>query len=239
MDGSHPKPTNGTPRATESIDPGGTSRSATNAPPPQRLVEEWCPTLRQMSHPAIARATEPEPNEQLLVARARRGDRDAEYALYREHAARIHRLVFRLCGDEELTRELTQDAFVRAFDRLDDFRGDAAFGTWLHRIAVNLALNARRSIARRARWHGDADDAQQVVAPAAAEADPDLRQSMEAAIESLTAGQREVFVMHALEGYMHVEIAEILGISEGTSKGRLFHARARLRQALARFAPEQ
>jgi len=191
-----------------------------------------------MSHPALARSTEPEPTERLLVDRARRGDRDAEYALYRTHAPRIHRLVHRLCGDPDLTNELVQDAFVRAFERLGDFRGDAAFGTWLHRIAVNLTLNAKRTAARRARWHAPMDDAVPAVAPAADGPDPDLRQSLASAIDALTAGQREVFVMHSLEGYTHVEIAEILGISEGTSKGRLFHARARLRQLLARFAPE-
>lgn len=191
-----------------------------------------------MTQPAIARSSEPEPSERLLVDRARRGDQDAEFALYRTHAPRIHRLVHRLCGDPELTNELVQDAFVRAFDRLDDFRGDSAFGTWLHRIAVNLTLNAKRSAARRARWHAPMDDAAPAVAPAAERADPDLRQSLAVAIDALTSGQREVFVMHSLEGYTHVEIAEILGISEGTSKGRLFHARARLRQLLARFAPE-
>ncbi len=144
--------------------------------------------------------------------------------------------VYRLCGDHELSTEVTQDAFVRAFDRLDDFRGDAAFGTWLHRIAVNLTLNARRSRERRSKWHGPMDES--TPAPPHQALEPDLQQSLAEAIDALTAGQREVFVMHSLEGYTHVEIGEILGISEGTSKGRLFHARARLRQLLARFAPE-
>jgi len=189
-----------------------------------------------MTHAAIARSHEHSGTERQLVDRARRGDREAEYALYHQHAGRIHRLIHRLCGDEELTNELTQDAFVRAFERLDDFRGDAAFGTWLHRIAVNLTLNARRGIERRAKWHAPVDET--TPAPAAEGFDPDLKQSLAAAIDALTAGQREVFVMHSLEGYTHVEIAGILGISEGTSKGRLFHARARLRQLLARFAPE-
>lgn len=185
---------------------------------------------------AIARSDEQARHEQHLVARARRGDREAEYALYHEHAPRIHRLVFRLCGDEDLTNEITQDAFVKAFDRLDDFRGDAAFGTWLHRIAVNLTINARRSRDRRSRWHGPMDETAPAPDPAALE--PDFEASLAEAIDALTAGQREVFVMHSLEGYTHVEIAQILGISEGTSKGRLFHARARLRQLLARFAPD-
>jgi RNA polymerase sigma-70 factor (ECF subfamily) len=189
-----------------------------------------------MAHAAIAISGDRGDNEQDLIHRVRRGDRGAEYALYRQYAERIHRLIYRLCGDEELTNDLTQDAFVRAFARLDHFRGDASFGTWIHRIAVNLTLNARRSEQRRARWIAPVDDS--TPAPADDPVDPDLLQSFEQAVEALTDGQREVFVMHTLEGYTHVEIGEILGISEGTSKGRLFHARARLRQQLARFAPE-
>lgn len=155
--------------------------------------------------------------------------------MYHRHAPRVHRLVFRLCGDAELTDDLVQDAFVRAFERLDHFRGDATFGTWIHRIAVNLTLNARRGAQRRARWMVDTEA--DAPAPPDQRLDPDLEQSFAAAVEQLTEGQREVFVMFALEGYTHVEIGEILGISEGTSKGRLFHARARLKQMLARFAP--
>jgi RNA polymerase sigma-70 factor (ECF subfamily) len=189
-----------------------------------------------MAHAAIAISGDRGDNERDLIHRVRRGDRGAEYALYRQYAERIHRLIYRLCGDEELTNDLTQDAFVRAFARLDHFRGDASFGTWIHRIAVNLTLNARRSEQRRARWIAPVDDS--TPAPADDPVDPDLLQSFEQAVEALTDGQREVFVMHTLEGYTHVEIGEILGISEGTSKGRLFHARARLRQLLARFAPE-
>ncbi|MBL8958964.1 MAG: RNA polymerase sigma factor [Gemmatimonadetes bacterium] len=188
-----------------------------------------------MSPLATARSAEPEPSENQLVDRARRGDRGAEYALYHRHAPKVHRLVFRLCGDEELTNDLTQDAFVRAFERLDHFRGDASFGTWIHRIAVNLTLNARRGVQRRAKWMVDVEA--DAPAPPEPQLDHDLQQSFAAAVEQLTDGQREVFVMFALEGYTHVEIGEILGISEGTSKGRLFHARARLKQLLARFAP--
>jgi RNA polymerase sigma-70 factor (ECF subfamily) len=177
-----------------------------------------------------------EDNERSLVDRARGGDREAEYALYRQHVSRIHRLIFRLCGDEDLTNDLTQDAFVRAFDQLEQFRGDAAFGTWLHRIAVNLTLNARRSARRRARWLQPLDGVELAAGPAAT--DHELAACLTNAMGQLTDGQRVVFVMHALEGYTHVEIGAILGISEGTSKGRLFHARARLKELLARFAPE-
>ena len=189
-----------------------------------------------MAHAAILISGDHGDNEQDLVARVRRGDREAEYALYQRHAGKVHRLVFRLCADEELANDLTQDAFVRAFSRLDLFRGDATFGTWIHRIAVNLTLNAKRSEQRRARWLAPIDDS--IAAPVREQLDHDLVQSLEQAVDALTDGQREVFLMHTFEGYTHVEIGEILGISEGTSKGRLFHARVRLRQLLARFAPE-
>lgn len=190
-----------------------------------------------MAHAAIAINGDPGQDERNLIDRVRAGDRDAEYALYRLHAPRVYRLIYRLCGDEDLTSDLTQDAFVRAFSRLERFRGDASFGTWLHRIAVNLTLNARRSEQRRARWFAPLDDAEGAEGRTA-DIDPDFAQSLESAIGELTEGQRVVFVMHTMEGYTHVEIGEVLGISEGTSKGRLFHARARLRQLLARFAPE-
>lgn len=189
-----------------------------------------------MTHAAIAPSGPKSSTERELVDRARRGDRLAARALYDGHVARVHRLIFRLCQDEEEARDLTQDAFVRAFERLGDFRGDSAFGTWLHRIAVSVALNARRRTRRMARWWGPMDE--EVAAEEPSRADPDLRSELAAAIAALPERQRTVFVMHAMEGYTHVEIGATLGISEGTSKGRLFDARARLKRALARFEKE-
>lgn len=83
-------------------------------------------------------------DEQSLITRVLDGDREAARALYEAHVHRVHRLVFRLCGDEELTHDLTQDVFIRAFDQLPRFRGEAALSTWLHRIAVSVTLNAMR-----------------------------------------------------------------------------------------------
>jgi RNA polymerase sigma-70 factor, ECF subfamily len=191
-----------------------------------------------MTHGAIAPAgLSGQGEERSLVDRARRGDRQATHALYRCHAPRVHRLIFRLCGDEELTRDLTQDAFVRAFQQLDRFRGDSTFGTWLHRIAVNVALNAIRREQRQARWHGGEVD-ESIAADEPERLDPDLSARLGEAIDALPPGQRVVFVMHALEGYTHLEISGILGIAEGTSKGRLFDARVRLRKQLARFVED-
>ena len=185
-----------------------------------------------MTHLAIATTGSQSGEETELVERAKRGDRGAAHALYERNATRVHRLMHRICGDEDQARDLTQDAFVRAFERLDRFRGEAAFGTWIYRIALTVALNARRREQRTAKWW---DRMSNEVVDETPRADPDLRAQLRAAIVALPERQRVVFVMHALEGYTHVEIGEILGISEGTSKGRLFDARERLKKALARF----
>ncbi len=188
-----------------------------------------------MTHLAIASVGPESGDESQLVARARRGDREAAHALYERHAERVYRLLVRLSGDDDDARDLTQDAFVRAFDRIATFRGDSSFGTWLYRIALSVGLNARRRDHRMAkRWDRITDD----VADETPNVDPDLQQRLRSAIAELPEKQRVVFVMHALEGYTHVEIGEILGISEGTSKGRLFDARGRLKQALAPYQDE-
>jgi RNA polymerase sigma-70 factor, ECF subfamily len=185
-----------------------------------------------MTHLAIASVGSQSGDEELLVGRARSGDRGAAHTLYERHAERVYRLVFRLCNDEDEARDLTQDAFVRAFDRLESFRGDSSFGTWLYRVALSVALNARRRDRRLAqRWERMTDD----VADDRPRAEPDLQARLREAIAALPERQRVVFVMHALEGYTHVEIGNLLGISEGTSKGRLFDARGRLKKALADF----
>jgi RNA polymerase sigma-70 factor (ECF subfamily) len=189
-----------------------------------------------MTHASLALLRDSGDDERQLVRRARRGEREAEYALYREHAPRVHRLVYRLCGDIELTDDVVQDTFVKAFSRLTEFREEASLGTWVHRIAVNMTLNAIRSEQRRAKRFTVLDESTPL--DDGGSVDPDLKRALSVAVAELTEAQRTVFVMHALEGYTHVEIGEILGISEGTSKGRLFHARARLKEILAAFAPE-
>ncbi len=166
-----------------------------------------------------------------LVRRAREGDEAAFEALYRAHAGRVHALCLRMTGDPAHARELTQDAFVRAWEKLGSFRGEAAFGTWLHRLAVNVVLMDRRLAARRAE---DAlpDEPGDVAplrhgAPRHAE-----RMDLETAIRALPPMARQVLVLHELEGYEHGEIAAMLGIAEGTSKAHLFRARRILRETL-------
>ena len=154
-------------------------------------------------------------------------------ALYDTHAPRVFSLAYRLSGDAEKAREFTQDTFIRAFSRLAQFRGDAAFSTWLHRITVTVVSNARRSEVRIAR-EVTLDEASSIEM-SAPEAEPDLKDCIARAVEDLSEVYRTTLVMHDIEGYTHAEIAEILGVPEGTCKSRLSAARAQLRVALAAF----
>ena len=175
--------------------------------------------------------------EREVIARAAAGDPAAQRTLYEGHVDRIYRLAYRLAGDEDLARDFTQEAFIRAFDRLGDFRGDSAFGTWLHAIAVSVSLNGLRKVKRiHARETGIEDVDALRLGTTARRADPDLRDRLARAIDGLPQGYRTVFLMHDVEGYTHEEIGEVLGIQTGTSKAQLFRARARLREALADFA---
>ena len=169
-----------------------------------------------------------------LIARVVAGDRLAARALYDAHVGRVHRLAYRLTGDEQLAEEVVQDTFVRAIAHLGRFRGDCALTTWLHRITVTVALNAKRGSRRRQDRETTIDDmdADASVAVHGDGIDPILRDRLHRAIDGLPEIYRTVVVMHDFEGYSHVEIAEVLGIPVGTCRSRLFLARAQLRVAL-------
>ena len=168
-----------------------------------------------------------------LVRRAQDGDETAFRELYHEHAGRIYALCLRLTGDAGAAEERTQDAFVRAWERLATFRGESAFGTWLHRLTVNVVLMERRGSRRRERRVAPASDDPVFERAAAAPAGAD-RLDLERAIALLPAGAREVFVLFDVEGYSHEEIAGMCGIAIGTSKAQLFRARRLLREMLER-----
>ena len=188
-----------------------------------------------MTTPALAlTAPDAGPDEWTLITRSIAGDRLAARTLYDRHATRVHRLAYRICGDEELACDLVQDVFVRAFAQLAGFRGESAFTTWLHRIAVTTALNQMRKV-KRIRAHEEAIGEEDVHAAPAREADPDLKVRLHAAIDALPEALRMTVLLHDLEGYTHAEIGTMLGVAEGTSKARLFDARARLRVSLQDF----
>ncbi|MDQ3674031.1 MAG: sigma-70 family RNA polymerase sigma factor [Gemmatimonadota bacterium] len=172
-------------------------------------------------------------NESQLIARVIAGDRLAGRALYDAHAPRVYSLAYRLSGDPEKAREVTQDTFIRAFSRLSQFRGDAALMTWLHRIVVSVVSNSRRTDIRFGREV--ALDEASLIETTAPESDPDLKECIARAVDRLSEAYRTTLIMHDIEGYTHAEIAGILGVPEGTSKSRLSAARAQLRHDLAAF----
>ena len=171
--------------------------------------------------------------DQDWVDRAREGDLAAFEALYRRHSARIHGLVWRLCGgDHGLAEDLLQEAFVRAWQKLDRFRGESRFGTWLHRLSANVALSDRRSRLRRARIESPMDELAERTAVGAHDVSAGQHQDLEQAIRALPHRARSVLVLYDLEGYSHAEIAALTGMAEGSSKAQLHRARKLLREAL-------
>lgn len=176
-------------------------------------------------------------DQRALIERVRRGDASAQRELYEAHVERIYRLTYRLTGLEHLARELTQDTFVRAFGSLDGFRGDSAFGTWLHTIAVSVSLNELKRRKRENAREAPLEEAL-TMSRTAPLSDPVLRERLMAAVNALPEGCRTVFMMHDAEGYTHEEIATALGVTPGTSKAQLSRGRAKLRIALAGFAEE-
>lgn len=172
-----------------------------------------------------------------LIARVVAGDRLAARELYEAQAPRVFRLVFRMTGDNDLAKELTQETFVRAFAQLDRFRGDAALSTWLHRVTISVVSNSMRKVKRFRERETDLDEALMVAGPSN-EADPDMREKLHRAIDELPEIYRTTLVMHDVEGYTHEEIANVLGVAEGTCKSRLSVARAQIREKLAPFAKE-
>ena len=171
-----------------------------------------------------------------LIDRLKVGDHRAERDFYERHVDRIYRLILRMSGRPELAQEWTQDTFLRAFSRIEQFRGDSALSSWLHTIAVSITLNGLRTHKRREAFAAPLDDAT-TVAGWPGESDPDLKVRLRAAIAALPDGTRRVFVMHDVEGFTPEEIGEALGVAVGTSKSQLFRAREKLRVALAAFAP--
>ncbi len=172
-----------------------------------------------------------------MIAKVLAGDPQAERRFYDAHVDRVYRLAYRMTGDGDLAAEYTQETFVRAFSRLDGFRGEAALSTWITSITISVIYNGQRKVKRLRQREADLDDAVPVAAPAR-EAEPDLKQQLASAVDALPEGYRTVFVMHDVEGYTHQEIGAALGIQEGTSKAQLSRARAKLRDALAAFAGE-
>ena len=166
------------------------------------------------------------------VALAAGGDTAAFERLYTAHVARVHGLARRMAGPEAAD-ELTQDVFVRAWQKLGTFRGEASFSTWLHRLAVNVIIERFRTLGtQRDRFLADGEEAlERLSSPRPS---GDLRMDFDNALSRLPHAARKVFVLHDVEGYKHHEIGHLLGISAGTSKSQLHRARMLMRGHLER-----
>ena len=183
--------------------------------------------------PSISQTTTGESD----VALAAAGDRRAFERLYRANVNRVYSVCVRMVVDRTRAEELTQDVFVRAWDKLHQFRGESSFSTWLHRMAVNLVLNARKSDGRLRSKFEEPDEEQGLDAlPAASRQMIGAGEmlDLEAAIAKLPAGARRVFVLHDVEGFKHEEIAQQMGVTTGATKAQLHRARMLLRQSLSR-----
>src|SRR4051794_25272352 len=171
------------------------------------------------------------------VARARSGDRGAFERVYRQHVNRVFSLCARMVSDRARAEELTQGVFVRAWEKLHLFRGESSFATWLHRLPVNVVLNARKVEGRqRSRYEENDEDAgmDALHGVVGMPLPPGDMLDVEEAITKLPPGARRVFVLHDVEGYKHEEIAEMLGVTSGATKAQLHRARLLLREALNR-----
>ena len=188
-------------------------------------------------HPSSARpATAGAPDERALIERCRQGDLGAFEELYRAHAGRLYSVAFRLLGNAADAEDLLQEIFLAAHRKLDSFRGESALGTWLYRLATNLCLDHLRSRTGRSNQITDPlDDDPGVFDPGGSSlADQTVtKMDLERALARLPEGCRAAFVLHDVEGLEHREVAEVLGIAEGTSKSQVHKARLKLRAFLS------
>lgn len=219
-------------RASPGFDPDDGALRAFHATLSAIALSEWGTHAHDpMTSPSAA------VDDQQLIAQVLAADPRAERAFYDRHVAKVHRLACRLAGDGTLAQDFTQETFVRAFARLSQYRGDAALSTWICAICVTVSLNGLRATSTRHNREAGYEEAL-TFAVSTRESEPDLKDRMRAAIDALSEGYRAVFLMHDLEGFTHEEIGQALEIQPGTSKARLFHARRKLRVALAEFEGE-
>lgn len=194
-------------------------------------------------HPAARESVPADRRAELaLIERCRQGELGAFEELYRAHAGRLYGLSLRLLGNPADAEDLLQEIFLAAHRKLDTFRGESALGTWLYRLATNLCLDHLRSRAGRSRQVTDSleDEREMFDAGSARLAEGTVtKMDLERALARLPEGCRTAFVLHDVEGLEHREIAEMLGVAEGTSKSQVHKARLKLRAMLAGHRPDQ
>ena len=171
-------------------------------------------------------------DEAALVDAVRRGAPGSREAVYHRYKRRVFALAMRIVGAID-AEEVAQEAFIRVFRGLPKFRGDAALGTWIYRLAVNAALSHRSRRATAPVAPSEERGPERIAAVTPEAGDLALRKQLERALAALPVGYRTVIVLHDVEGLEHEEVAAILGCHVGTSKSQLHKARAKLREALA------
>ncbi len=168
-----------------------------------------------------------------LVKAARGGDVRAFERLYRLHSGKVMGLCLRMTRQRDMAEDCVQQTFIRAWRNLGAFEGRSAFGTWLHRIAVNEVLTQARNHGTRSESDEEAvSDAQSEVGEGSREYDAGELMDVERAIKTLPEGARHVVVLQAIYGYSHEEAADMLGIAVGTCKAQLHRARHLLRDRM-------
>jgi len=185
--------------------------------------------VSESTTPAPVRATEE--SSAAVQSRAGARDRGVERAVYDQHVDRVFRLALRMTGNTALAEDLTQDVFMRVFERLHQFRGDSGLGTWVHRVAISVILNAikKRSTTATRELPLEASIA---AASRSGELELDVRERVRAAVAQLPEELRVVILLYDVEGYSHNEVADMMGITAGACRMRLLRARQLLRAML-------
>jgi RNA polymerase sigma-70 factor (ECF subfamily) len=170
-----------------------------------------------------------------LVARCREGDLSAFEAIYRRHSPSLYNLAYRMVGHANDAEDLLQEIFLLAYNKLPGYQGQAALGTWLYRVATNRCLDHLRSRAARNQAVTDSLDAKdRPLSGAPVESTPE-RLDLERSVDKLPDSYRAAFLLYDVEGFEHKEVAEILGVAEGTSKSLVHKARLKIREHLGQF----
>jgi RNA polymerase sigma-70 factor (ECF subfamily) len=184
---------------------------------------------------SVAEVEKPKPNDKELAQRSAAGDMEAFEELYRRHFRRVYAICLRMTNNPEEAEDLTQEIFIQLHGKIGSFRGESAFTTWLHRMTVNQVLmHFRRRKSRPEFTTQEGETPIQIVRGTENQNKMPIVDKiiLENAISKLSPGYRSVFVLHDIEGHEHGEVAQILGISEGTSKSQLHKARLKLRQLI-------
>lgn len=204
--------------------------------------------MTTIARPGTATAADENGVDRDLVARTLAGDREAYRVLVEKYQVRVAAIAFEVVRSRADAEDITQEAFVKAYLSLGEFRGQSAFYSWLYRIAYNMAIDFKRRVARRGGDAVEYEEGRQVAAPSdlsgrvvgphEAVVEKEQRARLERVLRELSAEHRAVIVLREVEGLSYEDIADVTGVSKGTVMSRLHYARKAMQRALADIAPE-